>query len=154
MYDAILKNANSRLQNRVMEKSKAESNTDESAHFGAETILGRLQALDALGEITQLFGRILPTKILRAFPQDICRNWVVYAKRQSLAESEITKLMKFVAEKIEGEVVASNNKVLIVSEYSVQWSLENFNMHSEQQKNHPFALSAKQPSILLNIATQ
>ncbi|GFT34388.1 hypothetical protein NPIL_519141 [Nephila pilipes] len=46
--------------------------------------------------------------------------------------------MKFVAEEIEGEVVVSNNKGLLVSEYSVQWSLENFNMLSEQQQKSPF----------------
>ncbi|GFQ95405.1 integrase catalytic domain-containing protein [Trichonephila clavata] len=57
-----------------------------------------LQALDALGEKTQSYGRIWATKILRDFPHEICRNWLVYAKRENLAESDITKLMKFLTE--------------------------------------------------------
>ncbi|GFU20513.1 integrase catalytic domain-containing protein [Nephila pilipes] len=117
----------------------------------------RLRALDALGENTQLYGRILAPKILRAFPHDICRNWVEYAKRENLAEGHITKLMKFLDEEVEGAVAANNIKGLIVSEYSIKSFLENFNVRSKPvtkgKKNHPFALSAKQPNIGLSTAT-
>ncbi|GFR02026.1 uncharacterized protein TNCT_170341 [Trichonephila clavata] len=51
--------------------------------------------LQALGEKTQSYGRILAPKILRAFPYEICRNWVVYAKRENLAKSDIIKYGNF-----------------------------------------------------------
>ncbi|GFS78532.1 uncharacterized protein NPIL_702611 [Nephila pilipes] len=70
----------------------------------------RLQALDALGEKTQSYGRILAPKTLRAFPHEICRNWIVYAKRENLAESDKTKLMKFLSEEVEGTITANNIK--------------------------------------------
>ncbi|GFT88991.1 integrase catalytic domain-containing protein [Nephila pilipes] len=87
----------------------------------------RLQALDALGEKTQLYGRILAPKILRAFPHEICRNWVVYAKRENLAESDI---MKFLSEEVEGTITANNIKGSLVPSYPIKSSLENFNVHS------------------------
>ncbi|GFU12880.1 integrase catalytic domain-containing protein [Nephila pilipes] len=90
-----------------------------------------LRALDALGENTQLYGRILASKILRAFPHDICRNWVVFSKRENLAEGDITKLMKLLAEEVEGAVVANNIKGLLVSKYSIKSFLENFNVRSK-----------------------
>ncbi|GFT88095.1 integrase catalytic domain-containing protein [Nephila pilipes] len=41
----------------------------------------RLQALNALGENTEAYGRILAPKIIRAFPTEICCRWIIYAKR-------------------------------------------------------------------------
>ncbi|GFQ69647.1 integrase catalytic domain-containing protein [Trichonephila clavata] len=86
--------------------------------------------LQALGEKTQSYGRILAPKILRAFPNEICRNWVVYAKRENLAESDITKLMKFLSEEVEGTITANNIKGSLVPSYPIKSSLENFNVHS------------------------
>ncbi|GFU22759.1 uncharacterized protein NPIL_51991 [Nephila pilipes] len=90
----------------------------------------RLQALDALGEKTQLYGRILAPKILRAFPHEICRNWVVYAKRENFAESDVTKLMKFLSEEVEVTITANNINGSLVPSYPIKSSLENFNVHS------------------------
>ncbi|GFT38720.1 DUF1758 domain-containing protein, partial [Nephila pilipes] len=90
----------------------------------------RLQALDALGEKTQSYGRIMTPKILRTFPHEICRNWIVYAKRENLAENDITKLMKFLSEEVEGTVTANNIKGSLVPSYPIKSSLENFNVHS------------------------
>ena len=61
----------------------------------------RLQALRALGENTDNFGRILAPKILRAFPDHICRRWIIHAKREQLSEGDITKLMAFWNEEVE-----------------------------------------------------
>ncbi|GFT29828.1 integrase catalytic domain-containing protein [Nephila pilipes] len=101
----------------------------------------RLRALDALGE-NGIYGRILAPKILRAFPRDICRNWVVYFKRENLAEGDITKLMKFLAEEVEEVVAANNIKYLLDSEYSITSSLDKFNVRSKPvtkgKKNSPF----------------
>ncbi|GFR03285.1 integrase catalytic domain-containing protein [Trichonephila clavata] len=91
----------------------------------------RLQALDALGEKKQSYGRILAPKILRAFPHEICRNWVVYAKRENLADSDVTKLMKFLSEEVEGTITANNIKGSLVPSYPIKSPLENFNVHSK-----------------------
>ncbi|GFU53508.1 integrase catalytic domain-containing protein [Nephila pilipes] len=90
----------------------------------------RLQALDALDEKTQSYERILAPKILRAFPHEICRNWVVYTKRENLAESDIANLMKFLSEEVEGTITANNIKGSLVPSYPIKSSLENFNVHS------------------------
>ncbi|GFU34439.1 hypothetical protein NPIL_626702 [Nephila pilipes] len=66
----------------------------------------RLQALNALGENTEAYGRILAQKIIRSFPTEICCRWIIYAKREKLAEGNITRLMQFLAEEVEGSVEA------------------------------------------------
>ena len=65
----------------------------------------RLQALRALGESIDNYGRILAPKILRAFPDDICRLWTIHAKQEQLSEGDITKLMTFLNEKVEGAII-------------------------------------------------
>ena len=55
----------------------------------------RLQALRALGENIDNYGRILAPKILRDFPDDMCRRWIIHAKREQISEGDITKLMVF-----------------------------------------------------------
>ncbi|GFT85277.1 integrase catalytic domain-containing protein [Nephila pilipes] len=113
--------------------------------------------LDALGEYTQLYGRILAPKILRVSPHDICHNCCVYAKRENLAERDITKLMKFLVEEVEGAIAANNIKSLLISENSIKSSLENFDVRSKPvtkgKKIGPFVISAKRPNIGLNITT-
>ncbi|GFU01734.1 integrase catalytic domain-containing protein [Nephila pilipes] len=67
----------------------------------------KLQALNALGENTEAYGRILAPKIIRAFPTEICCRWIIYVKREKLAEENITtRLMQFLAEEVEGSVEA------------------------------------------------
>ncbi|XP_035231984.1 uncharacterized protein LOC118203799 [Stegodyphus dumicola] len=46
----------------------------------------RIQALSALGENIEAYGRILVPKIILAFPNDICCRWIIYAKREKLNE--------------------------------------------------------------------
>ena len=65
----------------------------------------RLQALRALGENTDNYGRILAPKILRAFPDVICCRWIIHAKREQLSEGDITKLMAFLNEELEGAII-------------------------------------------------
>jgi len=64
----------------------------------------RLQALRALGENIDNYGRILAPKILRPFPDDISRRWIIHAKREQLSERDITKLMAFLNE-VEGAII-------------------------------------------------
>lgn len=62
----------------------------------------RIQALRALGEDVDSFGRILAPKVLRAFPEAICKQWFLHAKRQNVQEGNLTKLMEFLNEEVEG----------------------------------------------------
>jgi hypothetical protein len=61
----------------------------------------RIQALQALGEDVNAYGRVLAPKILRAFPDDICRRWIVHVKREQLSEGDILKLMDFVSDEVD-----------------------------------------------------
>jgi hypothetical protein len=64
----------------------------------------RLQALRALGKNIDNYGRILAPKILRAFPDDICRRWVIHAKRQ-LSEGDMTKFIALLNEEVEVAII-------------------------------------------------
>jgi hypothetical protein len=66
----------------------------------------RIQALRALGEDVNGYGRVLVPKILRAFPPEFCRRWIVHVKRQGLSESNILKLMEFLSEEVDGTLIA------------------------------------------------
>jgi hypothetical protein len=46
----------------------------------------RIQALRELGENIKAYGRVLVPKILRAFPDDICRRWIIQVKREGHLE--------------------------------------------------------------------
>ncbi|KAJ4437471.1 hypothetical protein ANN_17615 [Periplaneta americana] len=61
----------------------------------------RMQALRALGEDVNGYGRIVAPKILRAFPDDICRRWIIHVKRENLSEGDILKLMEFLGEEVD-----------------------------------------------------
>ena len=80
--------------------------TPESLNYTYVECNRRLQALRALGENIENYGRILAPKILRAFPEDICRRWIIYAKREGLSEGNITRLMEFLNEEVEGSLSA------------------------------------------------
>ena len=62
----------------------------------------RIQALRSLGEDVNRYGRVLAPKILRAFPDDICRRWIVHAKREGISEVDILQLMAFLGEEVDG----------------------------------------------------
>jgi hypothetical protein len=53
----------------------------------------RIQALRALGEDVNGYGRVLAPKILHAFPGGFCRRWLIYVKREGYSEGDIVKLM-------------------------------------------------------------
>jgi hypothetical protein len=63
-----------------------------------------IQALRALGEKINNYGRIPVPKILQAFPDDICRSWIIHVKRERLSEGDI-KLMAFLNEEVEGSLI-------------------------------------------------
>lgn len=66
----------------------------------------RIQSLQALGEDVNGYGRVLAPKILRAFPEDICRRWIMHARRNQLSEGDIIKLMEFLGEEVDGALIA------------------------------------------------
>jgi hypothetical protein len=55
----------------------------------------RIQALRALGEDVNGYGRVQAPKILCAFPDDICRHWIIHVKCEGHSEGDIVKLMDF-----------------------------------------------------------
>ena len=65
-----------------------------------------IQALRALGEDVKAYGRVLAPKILRAFPDDICRRWIIQVKREGHSEGDIIKLMEFLGEEVDGALTA------------------------------------------------
>jgi hypothetical protein len=66
----------------------------------------RIQALRALGEDVKAYGRVLVPKILRAFPVDICRLWIIQVKRKGNSEGDVVKLMDFLGEEVDGALTA------------------------------------------------
>ena len=79
----------------------------------------RVQALWALGEDVNSYGRVLIPKILRAFPPEICQRWIVHIKRQGFSEGDILKPLEFLgevdgaltAQKIRGETLDHPNSI-------------------------------------------
>jgi hypothetical protein len=65
----------------------------------------RIQALRALGEEVNSYGRVLAPTILRAFPSDICQRWIVYVKQLNLPEGDILKLLEFPGEEVDSALV-------------------------------------------------
>jgi len=55
----------------------------------------RIQALRVMGEDVKAYGKVLAPKILRAFPDDICRRWIIQVKREGHSEGDVVTLMEF-----------------------------------------------------------
>jgi hypothetical protein len=66
----------------------------------------QIQALKALGENIDVYGRVLARKVLRTFPADICRRWLIHAKRKGVPEGSTTKLMEYLNEEVDGALNA------------------------------------------------
>ncbi|KAJ8872961.1 hypothetical protein PR048_026577 [Dryococelus australis] len=47
-----------------------------------------IQAYTTLGEDVDVYGKLLGLKLLRAFPDDFCRRWLIHAKISSIQEEE------------------------------------------------------------------
>jgi len=62
----------------------------------------RIQALRALGEDVKAYGRVLAPKILRVFPDDIYRRWIIQVKREGHSEVDVVKLIEFLDEEVDG----------------------------------------------------
>ena len=59
-----------------------------------------------MGEDVKAYGRVLVPKILRAFPDDICRRWIIQVKREGHSEGDVVKLMEFLDEEVHGALTA------------------------------------------------
>jgi hypothetical protein len=66
----------------------------------------RIQALRAMGEDVKSYSRVLTPKILRAFPDDIYRRWIIQVKREGHSEGDVIKLMEFLGEEVHGALKA------------------------------------------------
>jgi len=58
------------------------------------------------GEDVKARGRVSVPKILHAFPDNICRRWIIQVKREGHSEGEVVTLMQFLGEKIDGALTA------------------------------------------------
>lgn len=85
-----------------------------------------------MGEDVGAYGRVLTPNILRVFPDDIFRRWIIYAKSQKISEGDITQLIQFLSEEEEGAVTTNKIKQngSLAPDYPLKSSLENFNVHS------------------------
>ncbi|GBM17102.1 hypothetical protein AVEN_133355-1 [Araneus ventricosus] len=93
----------------------------------------RLQALTALGEDINTYGRILTPKILRAFPNDVCQRWIIQAKREKISESDISKLREFLSEEVEGALTTLKIKGEQTDEFCALPCKAAFNVNSKTQ---------------------
>jgi hypothetical protein len=101
-------------QNRIIQAhldfleglSPAKSATPDELNITFIECHRRIQALRALGEDVNGYGRVLTPKILRAFPPEICQRWIVHVKRQGLSEGDILMLMEFLGEEVDGALTA------------------------------------------------
>jgi hypothetical protein len=55
--------------------------------------------------------------MLRAFPDDICRRWIVHAKREGLSEEDILSLLTFLGEEVDGALTAHKIRGEVTSRY-------------------------------------
>ncbi|GBN55039.1 hypothetical protein AVEN_138555-1 [Araneus ventricosus] len=90
----------------------------------------RLQALTALGENINAYVRILTPKILRTFP-DVCRRWIIHAKREKISESGIAKLREFLSEEVEGALTTLKIKGEQTDEFCALPCTAAFNVNSK-----------------------
>jgi len=65
----------------------------------------RIHALRAMGEDVKAYGRVLVPKILRAFPDEICRPCIIQVKRDGHSEGD-AKLMEFLSGEVHGALTA------------------------------------------------
>jgi len=65
-----------------------------------------IQALRALGEDVNSYGRVLIPKILHVFLPEICQRWIVHVKWQGLSEGDMLKLIEFLWEEVDGALTA------------------------------------------------
>jgi len=94
----------------------------------------RLQALRALGENIDNYGGILAPKIRRAFPDNICRRWIIHAKREQLSEGDITKFIAFLNEEVEGAIITRKIRGDVTSFYFFIPKTAAFHVHTKSTK--------------------
>ena len=70
----------------------------------------RIQAIRVLGEDVNVYGRVPAPKVLRVFLDDICRRWIVHAKRKGIPEGDILQLMEFLGEKVDGALTMQKSR--------------------------------------------
>jgi hypothetical protein len=94
----------------------------------------RIQALIALGEDIDAYGRVLAPKILRAFPDDLCRRWLIHSKRANMAESNISALMTFLNEEVEGALTAGKIRGEVSTHPNFTPTAATLHVHSKQKR--------------------
>ncbi len=70
----------------------------------------QIQSLRALGEDVNALGCMIAPKILRAFPEDICRRWISHTKHTNVQETDLEKLMAFLNIETESALATAHLK--------------------------------------------
>jgi hypothetical protein len=95
----------------------------------------RVQALRALGEDVNGYGRVLIPKVLRAFPPEICQRWIVHVKRQGLSEGDLLKLLEFLGEEVDGALTAQKIRGETLDHLNSMPSAAALHVNSKQSKS-------------------
>lgn len=95
----------------------------------------RIQALKSLGEDVNAYGRVLVRKILRAFPEEICRRWIIHVKRHNFSEGDVLKLMEFLSEEIDGALISQKIRGEVQPVSNVLPSASALNIQSMQTRS-------------------
>ena len=103
----------------------------------------RIQALRALGEDVNGYGRVIAPKILRAFPDELCRGWIVHTKREGLSEGDILSLMTFLGEEVDGALTAHKIRGEVASR--CEYTPTAATLHVQSKSRGPARRDAKGP---------
>lgn len=94
----------------------------------------RIQALIALGEDVDAYGRVLAPKILRAFPDALCCRWLIHSKRTNTEEGNLSALMTFLNEEVDGALTASKIRGEVPSHSDFTPTAATLHVHSKQKR--------------------
>ncbi|GBM77025.1 hypothetical protein AVEN_158669-1, partial [Araneus ventricosus] len=93
----------------------------------------KLHYLTALGEDINAYGQVLTPKILPAFPDDVCRRWIINANWEKISEIDISKLREFLSEEVEGVLTTLKIKGKPTVDFCALPSTAAFNVNSKTQ---------------------
>jgi hypothetical protein len=97
-------------------------------------LLLSVQALWALGEDNQGYVEVLAPKILCAFPDDICRCWILHVKREKLS-GDILRLMEFLSDEVDGALPAQKIQGDLSNSTSLVPTAATLHVHSKPGKS-------------------
>jgi hypothetical protein len=102
--------------------------------------------------LSSAYGRVLARKILRAFPDDLCRSWLIHSKRENMAESNISVLMTFLNEEVKGALTAGKIRGEVSFYFDLTPTAATLHVHSNQKRCERKTKKPTEPFCLLRRA--